>query len=53
MLKITYTILHHKTAPKEFRCSKCGGEVERGKLYVKTNWGRYCLGCSASLGNAE
>ena len=39
-----------KLAPKPFKCSGCGHEVDTGRVYVKTNHGRYCDACADGLG---
>ena len=45
-------VLQSKIAPKELRCSGCGGTVERGRVYTKTNYGRYCSSCADELESA-
>ena len=38
-------ILNHKIAPKDFKCSYCGEVVKVGRIYAKTNNGRFCPTC--------
>ena len=43
------SILHSKIAPRQMRCSGCGRRIEQGRVYVKTNYGRYCEPCADGL----
>ena len=43
------SIQEHKVAPKRFKCSnygECGSVIEQGRVYIKTNSGRYCGACA-------
>lgn len=52
MKHITGSVLQSKLAPKELRCSGCGDRIERGRVYTKTNYGRYCGSCADELESA-
>ena len=50
---ITSPVQQVKLAPKSFKCSSCGQVVEQGRVYVKTNYGRYCDSCADGLAPIE
>ena len=53
MVKLTGSIFQPKIAPKNLKCSRCGEVVEQGRVYVKTNWGRFCDYCADKLEEAQ
>lgn len=48
-----YPIKELKRAPRSFKCSTCRGLIEQGSMYVKTNYGRYCVSCGRKVPTAE
>lgn len=38
-----------KIAPRDMKCSACGNRIQKGRVYVKTNSGRYCEPCGDSI----
>lgn len=49
MKYIVSSILHSKIATRQLKCSECGVKIDKGRVYVKTNWGRYCESCADGL----
>ena len=44
-----YPIKEAKRAPRSFHCSGCRKAIVRGSIYIKTNYGRYCVSCGKKL----
>ena len=52
-LNVLTSIFQPKLAPKDFECSRCGKVIKQGRVYVKTNWGRYCDSCADKVGEPQ
>lgn len=48
-VSIISSVTQPKIAPKDIQCSRCGRVVKQGRVYVKTNGGRYCEPCADFL----
>ena len=46
MTRWKYPIKESKRAPRSLKCSSCGRTIEQGRIYTKTNWGRYYDSCA-------
>lgn len=49
LLRIRDFLFQRRIAPKAFQCSSCGALVDRGRVYTKTNYGRFCANCDAEM----
>ena len=48
-IKVTAIGMVSRIAPRDMRCSGCPSLIRKGRVYVKTAYGRYCDACGDAL----